>query len=123
MEKHPKMPGLKIISKEDIPSDCSEPVNSKVLEQTRVIVNEIRSRGEAAFVEFATKYGDIKEGESYAYNKEELKTAFDSLPADQQGVLTRVVRAISCWIPPELLNMPYKACSQGTANVSLLHCA
>jgi histidinol dehydrogenase len=86
------MPGLKIISIEEIPSDCSEPVNAKVLEQTKAIVSEIRNRGEAAFVEFATKFGDIKEGEAYTYNKEELKAAFDSLPEDQKGVLTRVVR-------------------------------
>jgi histidinol dehydrogenase len=89
------MPGLKIIAREDIPSDCSEPVNAKVLEQARVIVNEIRSRGEAAFIEFSTKYGDIKEGESYAYTKAELKEAFDSLPEEHKGVLTRVVRHLS----------------------------
>lgn len=82
---------LRIISVEEIPSDCSEPVDAKALEQARAIVDSIRAGGEAALVATATKFGDIKEGESYTYTKEELKTAFDGLPKDHQGVLTRVV--------------------------------
>jgi hypothetical protein len=82
---------LRIISIDDIPSDCSEPVDAKALEQARAIVDSIRAGGEKALVATATKFGDIKEGESYTYTKEELKTAYDSLPKDQQGVLTRVV--------------------------------
>jgi hypothetical protein len=84
---------LRIISIDEIPSDCSEPVDAKALEQARAIVDSIRAGGEKALVATATKFGDIKEGESYTYTKEELKTAYDSLPKDQQGVLTRVVSA------------------------------
>lgn len=86
---------LRIISIDELPSDCSEPVDAKALEQARAIVDSIRAGGEKALVETATKFGDIKEGESYTYTKEELKTAFDGLPKDHQGVLTRVVSLFS----------------------------
>ena len=86
--------GLHIISVDQIPKDCSEPVDAKALEQSRAIVDSIRSGGEAALIATATKFGDIKEGENYVYTKEEIKAAYDSLPKDQQGVLTRVVSAL-----------------------------
>lgn len=88
---------LRIISIDEIPSDCSEPVDAKALEQARAIVDSIRAGGEKALVATATKFGDIKEGESYTYTKEELKTAYDSLPKDQQGVLTRVADRIKAF--------------------------
>lgn len=75
---------------EDIPADCSEPVDPKALEQARGIVDSINEKGEKALLEWAVKFGEIKEGESYVLSKDELKAAYDTLPADQRGVLDRV---------------------------------
>lgn len=85
------MSPLKIITVDQIPSDCSEPVDAKALEQARAIVDGIRSRGEAALIETGTKFGDLKEGEAYTCSKEDLKAAYDGLPKEHQEVLTRVV--------------------------------
>uniref|UniRef100_A0A6T8G2Z7 Histidinol dehydrogenase n=1 Tax=Hemiselmis andersenii TaxID=464988 RepID=A0A6T8G2Z7_HEMAN len=86
---------LRTLSIEEIPSDCSEPVDPKALEQARAIVDSIRKGGEEALKATATKFKDIKEGEAYTCTPAELKAAFDGLPKDQQGVLTRVAERIS----------------------------
>lgn len=88
---------LKQIKVEDIPADCSEPVDPKALEQARGIVDSINEKGEKALLEWAVKFGEIKEGESYVLSKDELKAAYDTLPADQRGVLDRVVRRMMCF--------------------------
>lgn len=46
---------LKRLKLEEVPADCSEPVDPKALEQAKAIVNAIRARGEAAMLEYATK--------------------------------------------------------------------
>ncbi len=86
---------LKKISIDEIPADCSEPVDPKALEQARGIVDSIKARGEEALLEWAVKFGEVKDGESYVLSKEELKAAYDTLPEDQRGVLDRVVCAHS----------------------------
>ena len=50
-----------------------------------------RERGEAAVLEQAIKFGEIKEGESYKASKEELKFAFDSL-SEQEKVHTAIAQ-------------------------------
>eukprot|EP00281_Chroomonas_sp_CCMP1168_P020504 CAMPEP_0206234296 /NCGR_PEP_ID=MMETSP0047_2-20121206/12516_1 /ASSEMBLY_ACC=CAM_ASM_000192 /TAXON_ID=195065 /ORGANISM="Chroomonas mesostigmatica_cf, Strain CCMP1168" /LENGTH=422 /DNA_ID=CAMNT_0053658375 /DNA_START=17 /DNA_END=1285 /DNA_ORIENTATION=+ len=85
---------LRTITVDEVPSDCSEPVDAKALEQARAIVEGIRAKGEAALIETATKFGDLKQGEAYTYSRAELKEAFDALPKEHQGVLTRVADRI-----------------------------
>mmetsp|Transcript_22092 Transcript_22092/g.53001 ORF Transcript_22092/g.53001 Transcript_22092/m.53001 type:complete len:420 (+) Transcript_22092:59-1318(+) len=81
---------LKLLKFADVPAECSEPVDPKALEQARTIVNAIRTDGEKAMLEFATKFGDVKEGELWYADKEELKAAYDTLDADKRDVLSRV---------------------------------
>ena len=85
---------LKQITVEEIPADCSEPVDPKALEQARAIVDSIKERGEKALLEWAVKFGEVTDGESYTLTKEELKAAYDTLPEEKRGVLDRVVRGI-----------------------------
>jgi histidinol dehydrogenase len=81
---------LKRLQFADIPADCSEPVDPKALEQAKVIVSAIRNDGEKGMLQYATKFGDVKEGEQWWADKEELKAAYDTLDAGKRDVLTRV---------------------------------
>ena len=85
------MSKLRRLNADELPADCFEPVDPKALEQAKSIVNDIKAGGEPAFVKWATKFGDIQEGESFIATKDELKAAFDSLSEEKRGVLQRVV--------------------------------
>ena len=54
----------------------------------------LSERGQAAVLEQAVKFGELKEGDSFAASKEELKFAFDSLTENEKGVLQRVASRI-----------------------------
>ena len=84
---------LKTIKPDELPSDCFEPVDPKALEQAKTIVNEIKAGGETAFLKWATKFGDVKQGESYVALKDELKAAYDGLPEENRALLSRVVHS------------------------------
>ncbi len=106
------MAKLRRLKATELPADCFEPVDPKALEQAKTIVNDISAGGEPVFIKYATKFGDIKEGESYIATKEELKAAFDGLSEENRGILTRVVSALLCF-----------ACHTFTLLVHLLSCA
>ena len=89
------MSKLRRLTVDQLPADCFEPVDPKALDQAKAIVEDIKAGGEPAFIKWATKLGDIKEGESYIATKDELKAAFDGLSEENRGVLTRVVNFIS----------------------------
>ena len=54
----------------------------------------LSERGQAALLEQAVKFGELKEGDSFVASKEELKFAFDSLTENEKGVLQRVASRI-----------------------------
>ena len=85
------MAKLRRLKSDELPADCFEPVDPKALEQAKAIVEDIKAGGEPSFIKWATKLGDIKEGESYIATKEDLKAAFEGLSEENRGVLTRVV--------------------------------
>jgi phosphoribosyl-ATP pyrophosphohydrolase/phosphoribosyl-AMP cyclohydrolase/histidinol dehydrogenase len=85
---------LREISSDEIPRDCSEPVDAKAFETAKAVVESIAERGETALLEQAIKFGEIQEGDSYTASKEEMKMAFDSLTENEKGVITRVAERI-----------------------------
>jgi histidinol dehydrogenase len=85
---------LRVLTPETIPVDCSEPVDPKALETAKAVIKSISERGEAALLEQAIKFGELKEGDAYTASKEEMKFAFDSLTEAEQGVITRVAGRI-----------------------------
>ncbi|EKX46552.1 hypothetical protein GUITHDRAFT_159625 [Guillardia theta CCMP2712] len=85
---------LKRCARDEMPVELSEPVAPKALEQSKTIVEDVKSRGEAAVRHWAEKFNEVKEGESLVADKDELKAAYDTLSIDQQGVLTRVADRI-----------------------------
>jgi hypothetical protein len=94
-----KMSKLRRLTVNELPADCFEPVDAKALEQAKAIVEDIKASGEPAFIKWATKLGDVKDGESYVATKDELKAAYDGLSEENRGILTRVVMiyVFNCW--------------------------
>lgn len=88
------MAQLRIIKPSDIPNDCSEPVDPDALATARKILDDVRTGGEAALRKHAERLGELKPGESIVVKPAELRAAFESLPATQQGVLKRTAERI-----------------------------
>ena len=85
---------LPIIKVCDIPKDCAEPVDAKALEQASVIVNDIRSGGEAKVREWAERLKDVPEGGALYASKAEMKEAYDELSEGVQELLQRTAGRI-----------------------------
>jgi len=71
-----------------------DPVDAKTLAQAQSILDDVLTRGTAGFLEQAERLGDLKQGDKYMYNREDLKQAFDSLPVGDQQVLQRTADRI-----------------------------
>eukprot|EP00802_Teleaulax_amphioxeia_P012643 Tamp_12686.p1 GENE.Tamp_12686~~Tamp_12686.p1 ORF type:complete len:516 (+),score=105.17 Tamp_12686:27-1550(+) len=89
-----RMGVLRVITPEEIPVDCAEPVDPGALKTAQAVIKAISEKGEAALLEQAIKFGELKEGDSYTASKDEMKFAFDSLSEAEKGVLTRVADRI-----------------------------
>lgn len=87
---------LRVVSTEEVRQLCrkQDPVDPDTLIKTKVIVDDVRQRGDAALLEYATKFGDIQPGQSHIVARAELKKAFEGLPQDQQGLLQRTANRI-----------------------------
>uniref|UniRef100_A0A6B2KWK4 Histidine biosynthesis trifunctional protein n=1 Tax=Arcella intermedia TaxID=1963864 RepID=A0A6B2KWK4_9EUKA len=66
-----------------------DPVDPGALKIATKIVEEIRRNGEEALIHYATTLGDIPKGGKLTLSREDLKSAFDNLPKDQQELLER----------------------------------
>jgi phosphoribosyl-ATP pyrophosphohydrolase/phosphoribosyl-AMP cyclohydrolase/histidinol dehydrogenase len=74
-------------------------------------MEKVRTGGDAALVEVAIKLGDIQEGQKHVIGRDEMKAAYDSLPADEQAVLSRTADRIRKFA------MAQRASVQGTTTV------
>ena len=67
----------------------------QTLEQAGAITEAVRTRGEAGFVEFSVRFGDLKSAsDPYMVTKEEMEAAFNALPVSEQELLTRTAARI-----------------------------
>jgi len=95
MASEKDMPSLRTISPADVEQEDFEPVEPQARAQALEILNEVKEKGEEGLLRIARKFGEIKENSStFVLGKEELKAAFDALPEEQQGVLTRTAKRI-----------------------------
>eukprot|EP00937_MAST-01D_sp_MAST-1D-sp2_P001866 g1866.t1 len=83
-------PALKIISPADVSVELIDPVVPSARVQAEAIMKDVQDNGFEGLARQATKLGDIKEGGKLIVGKPELKSAYDSLPADEQALLQRV---------------------------------
>ncbi|GAB5370558.1 hypothetical protein AAMO2058_001503300, partial [Amorphochlora amoebiformis] len=84
---------LRSLRREELPKS-RDVVNASVREKAGVIVENVKKNGEKALLEYAIRFGDLKEGAKHILTKADLKSAFDGIPNDQQGVLIRTARRI-----------------------------
>lgn len=75
--------------KEDVPLIRRNPVDADTLSKTAVILEDVRSNGEQALVEYAEKFGDWSPGQQLIWRKDELQEVLASLPQEDQELLQR----------------------------------
>jgi phosphoribosyl-ATP pyrophosphohydrolase/phosphoribosyl-AMP cyclohydrolase/histidinol dehydrogenase len=90
-----EMPVLRKITPEEVEELTFEPVDPKAREQALAIITDVKDNGEEALLKCAWKFGEIPQNSrKIIIARDELKTAFESLPVDQQGVLERTAARI-----------------------------
>uniref|UniRef100_A0A7S3YRN5 Imidazoleglycerol-phosphate dehydratase n=1 Tax=Lotharella globosa TaxID=91324 RepID=A0A7S3YRN5_9EUKA len=62
-------------------------VDPNVRTKAGVIVEGVKKGGEKALIDYAVRFGDLKQGQPHILSKKELKAAFDGIPKEQQEVL------------------------------------
>ena len=81
---------FRIVAPADVKLQKLDPVDATTRAQAAEIVSSVRAGGEAALLAAAERLGDIKRGEPYVVTREQLRAAFEGLPAAQQALLERV---------------------------------
>ena len=77
-------------------------VDAQTLQEAAQIVEDVRSRGEAAVREHAERLGDITAGQALVVGREQLHEALRSLPDEQQDVLRRTAERIGAFADAQL---------------------
>jgi histidinol dehydrogenase len=85
---------LRIVKPSDINHELQDPVVPSAREQAAAILKEVQENGEKGLIDVAIRLKDIEAGAPHIITKDKLKAAFDALPADQQGILTRTAAQI-----------------------------
>merc|ERR1712028_230016 len=71
-----------------------DPVDPEARKIAENVLHEVKTRGEEAVREFATKFGDIVEGAPMVFLPAQLKEAADALPQHEREVLERTAERI-----------------------------
>lgn len=88
-------PKLRIITPQELPSAFERGgIDPKTLEVARVIVDDLRQRGEAALREHAERLGDLAPGAPLTLGPAELEGALESIPDEQRALLERTAERI-----------------------------
>jgi phosphoribosyl-ATP pyrophosphohydrolase/phosphoribosyl-AMP cyclohydrolase/histidinol dehydrogenase len=106
-----------------------EPVDATALEAARVIVEDVRARGEAAVREHSLRLGDLREGEPLVLGPDDLRAALDAVGAEVRGVLERTASRIRAFAEAQRASLagfetpiPGGACGQAVAPVERAGC-
>jgi phosphoribosyl-ATP pyrophosphohydrolase/phosphoribosyl-AMP cyclohydrolase/histidinol dehydrogenase len=85
---------LRLVTPREIMGRTVQPFDAATLEQSRAVVDAVRTRGEAAVREQAERYGELTPGESLVAGRAEMSAALASIDADTRGVLERTAGRI-----------------------------
>ena len=85
---------LRRVTSEEIMGRAVEPFDAATLEQSRTVVDAVRTRGEPAVREQAERFGELRPGEPLAAGRAEMSAALASIDADTRGVLERTAERI-----------------------------
>lgn len=79
----------------ELPSLLHDPLDPETVEQARIIVDNVRARGEEALREYAEKFDGLEPGAPLLIGSAELKQVFHSLSDDDQNLLLRTAERIN----------------------------
>lgn len=88
------MSQLRQVTADQVPSLRRDAVAPETLTQAAAILQEVQQRGEEALRDYAEKFGDLAEGAQMLYSKEQLQAAYESIPKEDQALLTRCVKRV-----------------------------
>ena len=90
-----KMPTLRTISADELPASFFEPVDPKAREQALAIIEDVKATGEEGVLKHAWRLNDLPEGNrKFMMTRDELKTAYDAVDPELQGLLERVAARV-----------------------------
>ena len=87
-------PLLRQITLDQLPEKGRDAVDAETLTAAAAIVDDVRARGEQALVEYAVRFGDLKQGDRLIFEKGELDAALESLAPDRRALLERTAQRI-----------------------------
>lgn len=85
---------LRLVTPEEVMGRTVQPFDAATLEQSRAVVDAVRTRGEAAVREQAERFGELASCESLVADRAEMSAALASIDADTRGVLERTAERI-----------------------------
>lgn len=85
---------LRVFTAAEVPALRRQAVDAETLAGAARIVESVRTRGEAALREHAERFDGLAPGAPLLLGADVLKTAFESLPADQRALLERTAERI-----------------------------
>ena len=89
------MPTLRTISADELPASFFEPVDPKAREQALAIIEDVKATGEEGVLKHAWRLNDLPEGNrKFMMTRDELKTAYDAVDPELQGLLERVAARV-----------------------------
>ncbi len=90
-------PLLRRIEADALPMSHRDPVDAATLAGARLIVDDVRARGEQALHEHALRLGDLRENEPMIIERAELMAARDALAKEQRALLERTAERITAF--------------------------
>ncbi len=85
---------LRLVAPADLPDARRDAVDAPTLEQSRAIVDAVRTGGAIALRAQAERFGELAPADRLVHGSADLKAAWDSLPPDQQALLQRTADRI-----------------------------
>lgn len=85
---------LRRVTPEDIMGRSVQPFDTATLEQSRVVVDAVRTRGEAAVREQAERFGELASCDSLVTDRADMSAALAFIDAGTRGVLERTAERI-----------------------------
>mmetsp|Transcript_31252 Transcript_31252/g.72880 ORF Transcript_31252/g.72880 Transcript_31252/m.72880 type:complete len:427 (-) Transcript_31252:59-1339(-) len=90
-----EVPTLKTIRPEEVEDQDFEPVDPSAHKQALEIITSVKAGREEALLKYAWKFGELpSDSRTFVLGKQELKQAFDALPAEKQQLLQRTAERI-----------------------------
>jgi len=89
------MTRLKIVSASDVGSIRREPFEEATFAAAAKIVADVKERGEEAVIQYAVKFGEIKENGKLYYSPDDMREAFCRLDERVKELLTRSTERVA----------------------------